>query len=133
MSISNHPDPQMKRLYAWEAANRWDKNTISFKRAKEVILVSCDMYGVTLPEVLIHKTRALPWSCPSENIISMQRDKYLNIPIALHEATHHIVYYWYGTRPQDHGPTFLGIYLDLLKRYSFDMYTSAKAVGLRWN
>jgi len=39
-----------------------------------------------------------------------------NVPTALHEAAHHIAWTFYGDRIQDHGRTWLGIYLDLLVR-----------------
>lgn len=125
-------DPQRSRLYIWESANGWDANTIGPNKAKSLIISACKLYKVQPPEIMFHTTRQLPWSCPEENVISLQRDKYLNIPIALHEVTHHIVWHQYGARPQDHGPTFLGIYLDLLDRNGFPSYTSAKGNGLRW-
>lgn len=120
----------MNRLYRWESANGWDDNTISFNKAKSLIVSACKAYNVEPPEVVLHTTRALPFSY--DDMISMQRDKYLNVPVSLHEAAHHIVKSLHGMRPQDHGPTFLRIYLDLLIRNGFDMYNSAKAKGLRW-
>lgn len=125
-------DPQQKRLYAWESTNGWETNTIGFNQAKSIIVSACKLYKVQPPEIKLHTTRALPWACPAENLISLQRDKYLNIPIALHEAAHHIVYNLHGARPQDHGRTFLGIYLDLLDKNEFPRYSQAKAYGLRW-
>lgn len=132
MPISQRNDRQVNLLYRWESWNGWDKNTIGFNKAKSVIISACRAYKVKLPEIKIHNTRLLPWSCPENNLISMQRGKYLNIPVCLHEASHHIVYNLYGARPQDHGPTFLGIYLDLLNRNGFPRYRSAKEYGLRW-
>lgn len=125
-------DPQLKPLYRWESANGWDDNTISFKKAKSLIISACELYNVEPPEVLLHTTRALPFSYYDFDIISMQRDKYLNVPVSLHEAAHHIVKKVHGMRPQDHGPTFLGIYLDLLNRNGFPMHINARAHGLRW-
>lgn len=132
MSISNRADPQLTKLYRWEVVNGWDDNTIAFDKASSIIISACKLYNVEPPTVLLHTTRALPWSCPTWNIISLQRDRYLNVPISLHEAAHHIVYKLHGAKPQDHGPTFLGIYLDLLNRNEFPMFNSAKAYGLRW-
>lgn len=132
MSIHERADPQVKPLYKWEAANGWDDSTISFNKSKSLIIWACKIYNVEPPKVQLHTTRLLPWSCSDENIISMQRDKYLNVPISLHEASHHIVNKLYGARPQDHGPTFLRIYLDLLIRNGFNMYHSAASNGLRW-
>lgn len=132
MRISERADPQLKLLYRWESANGWDDNLCSFFRCGWTIHNACELYRVPQPMIKLHTTRNLPWSCPSENIISMQRDKYLNVPISLHETSHHIVYHKHGARPQDHGPTFLRIYLDLLIQNGFNMYKSANAYGLRW-
>ena len=110
----------------------WDDSDTNFSAASQAIHNTCEFYKVPQPEIKLHTTRALPWSCPERGVISLQRDKYLNVPISLHEATHHVVWHKFGTRVQDHGPTFLGVYLDLLKTNGFDMYDSARAYGLKW-
>ncbi len=129
-------DPQIKALYKWEGKNGWDVSDTSFSKAGWAIHNACELYRVPQPVVKLHTTRALPWSIPSEMVISLQRDCYLNIPIALHEATHHIVFHLFGARPQDHGPTFLGIYLRLLAREKVEtraaLHASARAHGLKW-
>src|SRR5208282_5290797 len=98
MPISQRADPQIKLLYRWEAANGWDDNTIQFEEAKSAIISACKLYNVEPPDIQLHTTRSLPWSYPEQNIISLQRDKYLNLPIALHEASHHIVHKLHGAR-----------------------------------
>lgn len=142
MPISSRSDPQLKRLYRWEENNGWDESTISFRKAKALIILACKVYKVEPPKVLLHTTRALPHSFPEENFISLQRDKYLKVPISLHEAAHHIVYKLYGARPQDHGPTFMGVYLKLLTKFHTNKidglssnlmwYYIADAAELRW-
>ena len=129
-------DPQITALYNWEGSNGWDSNRTSFKKARAAILSACRHFWVEPPEIRLHKTRSLPWSKPGQMLISLQRDRYLNIPIALHEATHHIVFHLFGDKPQDHGPTFLGIYLHLLERAKVktraNLRASARAYGLKW-
>jgi hypothetical protein len=60
-----------------------------------------------------------------------------NVATALHEAAHHIAWAVHGERVQDHGATFLGIYLDLLSRAGVAprvaLEASARAHGLRWS
>ncbi len=125
-------DPQLKRLYRWESTNGWDNNTINFNTAKSIIISACGLFEVDPPEVQLHTSHALPFSIPAWDLISLQKGKYLNVPICLHEASHHIVNKLRGARPQDHGPTFLGIYLHLLNKNGFPMYDSARMNGLRW-
>ena len=125
-------DPQVNRLYRWESRNGWDVSNISFAQAKRIIFHACHHYGVAHPEVRLHTTRSLPWSISELNLISLQRDRYLNIPVALHEATHHIVDHLHGSRPQEHGATFMGVYLDLLNLFYIRMHDNARAYGLKW-
>jgi hypothetical protein len=136
MPISFRADPQLKPLYAWEERNGWNDSTISFKSAKKHIIDACNYYKVVIPEVRLHATRNLPYASQHNNFISLQRDRYLNVPVSLHEAAHHIVWQKYGARPQDHGPTFLGIYLHLLEKAKITLpgglRASAKAAKLKW-
>ena len=60
-----------------------------------------------------------------------------NVATALHEAAHHIAWYLHGDRIQDHGRTFLGIYLDLLIRAKVAprvaLEASDRAHKLKWS
>jgi hypothetical protein len=125
-------DPQLKSVYAWENKMDWNGSDISFLKAVMLIEDACRRYKVKSPTVKLHKTHHLPFSIPEQNIISLQRDRYLNVPITLHEAAHHIVYHLHGARAQDHGPTFMAVYLDLLKASKIDAYESAEKHGLKW-
>lgn len=55
---------------------------------------------------------------------------------AMHEASHHIVFKLCGYRVQDHGPTFLGVYLWLLERSGVApqsaLHASAREFKLKW-
>jgi len=129
-------DPQLKNLYRWEGSNGWDVSNASFKKAKDAIIFACSYFSVSAPEIKLHKNRNLPFSIPDKMVIGLQRDRYLNVPIALHEASHHIAWHLFGSRIQDHGPTFLGIYLHLLETVEVDtrvaLRTSARAHKLKW-
>jgi hypothetical protein len=125
-------DPQLKSVYSWENKMGWNGSDISRMHAVMLIEQACRKYKVKSPIIKFHTSRALPYSVPEENIISLQTHRYLNIPITLHEAAHHIVWNLYGCRVQDHGPTFMGVYLDLLEGSDIDAYESAKNHGLKW-
>jgi len=59
----------------------------------------------------------------------------LNVATALHEAAHCIAWHLHGERIQDHGPTFLRIYLDLLVRArvapELALKATARSFGLK--
>lgn len=59
-----------------------------------------------------------------------------NAATALHEAAHLIAHDLYGDRGQDHGPTFLGVYMWLLETAGvaprIALHATARAHGLRW-
>lgn len=83
----------------------------------------------------------MSWSIPSKSRISLQGGERharggRNAATALHEAAHHIAWTLHGDHIQDHGPTFLGIYLDLLVRArvapQIALEATAREHGLTW-
>lgn len=137
MSSSDRPDPQLELVYAWEDSWwGWNKSLISFDESQRWIKLACRAFEVHAPSVTRHYTRALSWSIPQYNIISMQNDGGLNIPISLHEASHHIVWHRYGDKAHDHGPTFVGVYLRLLEKAKVAspeaLRSSLKKFNVRW-
>lgn len=59
-----------------------------------------------------------------------------NVSQVLHETAHWIVFKLFGDKPQDHGPTFLGVYMWLLEALRaaprIALHASARAHGLKW-
>jgi len=135
-------DPHKEAVYEWEDSwPGWDKNHITFKACKELVYSACEAYGVEPPTVIQHPHRSFSWSRPETDEISIQGGKHRdpggrNVSTVLHEAAHHIGWEIFGDRIQDHGPVFLGIYLDLLTRAKvapeIALTASARFHGLRW-
>lgn len=135
-------DPHKDDVYAWEDSwPGWGKNHITFKACRELVYQACDDYNVARPAVIQHPKRSFSWSMPTKNRISIQGGEHRanggrNVATALHEAAHHIAWHLYGDCIQDHGPTFLGIYLDLLNKAKVAplvaLEASARSCGLRW-
>ena len=134
-------DPHKDAVYSWEDSwPGWNKNHITFKAVRAVVYAACDHYKVKRPTVVQHPQRSFSWSMPTRNRMSIQGGEHRgpggrNVATALHEAAHHIVWNLYGDRVQDHGPTFLGIYLDLLVRAKVApqvaLHASLKSFGLK--
>lgn len=136
-------DPQKDALYEWEDSFwGWNRNLVSLAECRRYVETACAYYRVRPPKVTQHHVCSISWSIPSESVISLQAKGSKpgkggrNIPTALHEAAHHIVYWTFGERVQDHGPTFLGVYLWLLEKADVApaaaLWGSAKGKGLRW-
>jgi hypothetical protein len=72
---------------------------------------------------------------PTPNRISFRLD-HKNIPISLHEASHAIIWHYYGATVQDHGLEFMGVYFWLLCQSKaapvVAIEASARAAGLKW-
>jgi len=129
-------DPHRHRLYQWEADwPDWNKDALGIKACRAAVRKACKHYKVRAPRVVHTDTGSLSFSVPSKNFISLHCGG-MNIPTALHEAAHHIAYALHGETVQDHGPTFLGIYIGLLERAGVAPRTaleaSARAHGLKW-
>lgn len=136
-------DPHQQALYSWEDSwPGWSRNHITFKACRGLVFLACDAYNVKRPTVLVHPQRTFSWSMPTRNRMSIQGGEHrgpggLNVATAMHEAAHHIAWNLYGDRVQDHGRTFLGIYLDLLVRAKvaprLALEATARAQGLKWS
>lgn len=136
-------DPQREPLYAWEDEWwGWNRNTTTLAICRRYIETACAHYGIKPPRVRQHHQVSLSYSIPAESVISLQAKGSspgkggLNPATALHEAAHHVVFWIWGARPQDHGPTFLGVYMWLLERAGIApgeaLRASARARRLRW-
>jgi len=135
-------DPHKQAVYDWEDSwPGWNKNLITFKACKVLIDIACDDYKVARPFVTQHPHRAFSWSLPQVDRISIQGGEHRgpggrNVSTVMHEAAHHIGWHLHGSRIQDHGATFLGIYLDLLERAKvaprIALEATARACSLKW-
>ena len=122
MSSSREIDPHRDNVYAWEDSwPGWGHNQLGLKACRALVKLACDFYKVEQPIVVQHDKRTFSWSMPTKNRISIQGGAHFdrggrNVATVLHEAAHHIAWMVHGDRIQDHGATWLGIYLDLLVR-----------------
>lgn len=129
------PDPQKARIYAYEDAQGWDKSTTSFKKIAALIKRACVHFNVEPLEVRCHDTDELSYCIPELKVISMQKHGGLSPQIALHEVAHYICFEFCGYRAQDHGPSWLGIYIYLLERSRVapdDLRQQLLGMKLRW-
>jgi hypothetical protein len=135
-------DPQKAALYAWEETwGPWNFNSLTVTECRAWIVQACAYYDVPPPRVRQHRTREFSWCHVRMGVISLQGGKHRdrggrNVSQALHEAAHWIVYQIKGDVPQDHGPTFLGVYMWLLEAAQLAprvaLHASARAHGLKW-
>jgi hypothetical protein len=135
-------DPQCEALYGWESSwHAWNINTLSINACRKIIRRACLWYKVEKPRVIHHGTKELSYSVPEVGFISVQGGEQhkcggRNIATALHEAAHHIGWHLHGENIQDHGPTFLRIYMDLLERAQVAprvaLEATARAHKLKW-
>lgn len=135
-------DPHQQSVYRWEESwPGWNHNQLTLKACRRVIEAACKHYQVVVPTVVQHAGGNYAWSMPTHDRISMQGGEHFargsrNVPTALHEAAHHIGWHLYRDRIQDHGRTFVRIYLDLLTRAKVAPRTALEATlrehGLKW-
>lgn len=134
-------DSQQQAVYSWEEDWRdWCINSITYRQCRHVIRDACKLFGVKAPSIQFHKGRT--WSWQQEDVISLQDNGkpngcigQLNSVTCLHEVAHYI--HWRrGGAGQDHGSTWLGIYMHLLRKFSvaptLALWATANSHGLRW-
>ena len=145
MPVSNErdPDPQKEKVYGWEDSwPGWSHNQLTLGQCRTLVKIVCGHYDVPVPTVVQHAYKAMfAWSWPAKNRISMQGGEHLargsrNVSTVMHEAAHHVAWHLYGERIQDHGPAFLGIFIDCLVMAKvaprIALEASARACGLKW-
>ena len=136
-------DPQREALYRWEDTwPAWGNNDLTLQACRDVVRWACERYDVVPPKIRQHRTEAMSECDVSLGVISFQakarRDGRggKNAAVALHEATHWILWSTMGDKPQDHGPLFLRTYMQLLAYYGvapmIALHASARKAGLRW-
>ena len=146
MGVTPHAeDPYRQAVYDWENTwYDWNRNTLTLAQCRRLIRRACERYKVTPPRVRQHKRASMTYSIPEHGVISLQaadRNGYedrrggKNPATALHEAAH-IITHALHPRSQDHGPTFLGIYMWLLDKNAIApplaLHVTARKHGLRW-
>jgi hypothetical protein len=129
-------DRQVKRLYDWEAEwASWNTATVTLPECRKYVRQACEAYNVPPPSVSQHKHNGMSYYEPNEHRISLRHD-HKNVPIALHEAAHAIVWTIYGETVEDHGREFCGVYLFLLTAVQaapeVAITASARAAGIKW-
>lgn len=135
-------DPQRAAIYAWEDTwPAWYLNTHTLTELRYIVRHACKLYRTAPPSVIQHNRRSMSWCDVEDGRISFQAvgpsgRGGKNVPVALHEVAHLVVFRRFGLRPQDHGPTFLGVYLWLLAKARIAprvaLEASARACGLKW-
>lgn len=137
-------DPQRHLVYDWEdywAA--WGNNDLTLRECRDAIFWACGRFDVAPPKVTQHNTCAMSECDVVQGVISMQAKGARkgrggkNAATVLHEVAHWVVFKLHGWAPQDHGPTFLGVYMTLLIGYRvaprIALESTARHFKLRWN
>lgn len=135
-----NPDPQQQKVYDWEDGFRdWNRSTISLKECRRVITAACTAFKIPPIPVKGHNGTHMSYSAEHEDgrrEISLRKKDHLNYAVALHEAAHYITDMYAGARAQCHGPSFLGVYIQLLVLAEVApaeaIYASARKAGLKW-
>lgn len=135
-------DPQCDALYQWEDANEpWNVCTIDAETCDFVAQKALKFFGCEPVDLHRGSPARYSWNIPAWRMVAMQGASRrgrggMNVATVLHEAAHQIVYDLYSDSVQDHGPTFLGVYRELLlvagvlTAREFDV--SARHFGLKW-
>lgn len=129
-------DPQKAALYAWESSWwPWNQSSLTLPECRWWIEEACKKFDVAAPRVRQHYTKEYPWCHVRMRVISFSRGG-RNTATALHEAAHQIAWDYFGDSIQDHGRTFLGIYMWLLEwarvAPPLALHVTARSHGLKW-
>lgn len=133
-------DPFCKAIYAWEDSwPEWDTETLTLAECRKLAHYACRAYGLHRPAVRQHKygmAFSISYTPPDGSFISFVR-KHKNKAIVLHEVAHSITDRLFGSRCQNHGWKWQGVYFFLLSKANIAPKVALKAslrpFGLRWH
>jgi hypothetical protein len=135
-------DPHQQAVYRWEESwPGWNHNHLTLRQCRALVEMVCAHYKVPCPTVTQHAGGHYAYSYPTLNRISMQGGEHMrrgsrNVSTVMHEVAHIVAWHLCGERIQDHGRTFLGIYIDCLEKAKVAprvaLEATARAHGLRW-
>lgn len=129
-------DPQAQKCYEWTFEwLDWNRKVSTLAECRKIVGKVARAYGISKPPVSsAPQTRRYSAYSEEEHTISLV-PSHQNVAVTLHEAAHMVVHNCFR-KAQDHGPTFLGIFLDLLDQYGVApkaaLYASARKAGLKW-
>lgn len=129
-------DTQQEAVYDWEGEFLdWNRQTLTLSSVRSYVRTACAHYGLRAPAVKHHSGNALAFYVDDGSMMSFP-DWCMNPAVSLHEAAHHIVTQHFGKSVQDHGPTWLGVYMWLLETAGIAprsaLQTTARRRKLRW-
>lgn len=121
---SDPDDPQKEAVYAFEDSwQSFNNSDLTLAQCRDAVRWACEAWKVPTPVVRQHHEATFSWCNVETGVISLQARSRRpgrggkNAAVALHEAAHWIVFQRWGERVQDHGPTFVGVYIGLLWQY----------------
>ena len=136
MSNAKDNDPQREAVYEWETEFRdWNRQTMKLPEVREYVRTACAHYKLEAPPVRPLSGKQYAY-CMGDGAHMGFSEWCRNPAIALHESAHFITLNL-APKAQDHGPTWLGIYMWLLEAAGVApveaLAASARKHGLRWN
>lgn len=134
-------DPQKASLYKWEDLfSSFGKRSETRADIRRLIHKASRRYDIEPPIVrFVSKAKspsltATTFYDSADHSIQMGY-RSCNAPIAMHEVSHAVIAEYHES-VEDHGPEFLGVYLDLLEWAKVAprsaLHASMKELGLRW-
>lgn len=135
-------DPQRDPVYSWESSHEtWNVCTLSLEQCNDLANGALKAAGCLPVKLLQGPSCRYSWNVPAMRTISMQGPSRkgrggMNYATVLHEVAHQIGFDRHGGHIQDHGPTFVANYRELLLKYGVmtekEFNLTARAFNLRW-
>ena len=133
---SRKRDRQQAKFYKWTWQwMDWNVKQMGFAECKKLILKVCAAWQVPPPRVFKADPKLhASYYDDTEHCIGLIPTHH-NMAICLHEAAHAVVFHYFP-EAEDHGPTFVGVFIELMCQAGVApkaaLTASASAAGLRW-
>jgi len=129
-------DKQKQRCYLWEMlhVHPYDTKLIPFHQITSIVDYVWTQEGLLFPPKVEILSKSKSWAKGCRTELLFRIDKLPNTSVILHELSHSMTFD-HNMNGNHHGALFMGIYIQLLKRYmnmdSFKLIKSAEDLGLK--
>lgn len=112
-------DPQREEVYRWERKtdSLWRLHGMPFGLARKLLATMCKRYGVPAPAFKSVEGGPFMGVAWGDSLVEVNRKACRPTGLLIAHEAAHIICHSNGVDEAPHGPTWLGVYIDLLDHF----------------
>jgi hypothetical protein len=119
MRPSPKKDPQRSEVYAWERKlwSIWKNHGMRMEDARSLVAKMCRYYRIPAPALKMTEDATWMGAAWGDSLIEVNKRVAKPTGLMLAHEVAHVIQHAYGLKEANHGPLWLGIYMELLDKF----------------